>query len=81
MGTVVGNKASFGQIQERNKIGVGMACYAPHGVRVKRVRKWDRAYPIVFGSTAMTALATDGIAVMCRGKIIWNNECPRYGIN
>jgi hypothetical protein len=41
-----------------------MALFAP----VNRVRKWNRAYTIVFGSAAMTALATGVIPIMGRGK-------------
>jgi hypothetical protein len=43
-------------------------------VRRQRVGKWNRAYTIVFGATAMTALATCiNLVVMCRCKIFWKN--------
>ncbi|HBG04303.1 MAG: hypothetical protein A2075_14100 [Geobacteraceae bacterium GWC2_58_44] len=58
-------------------IGAIMTHFAP----VNRVWKWDRAYTVVLGSTAMTPLATECLRVMRRGQNIRNNAASRQGIH
>ncbi|RII25045.1 MAG: hypothetical protein CXR31_15455 [Geobacter sp.] len=55
---------------------VTMTCNVTAPAASQRIREGDRAYAIMFGSTAMASLATGFIRVMCRAEKFWKKCGP-----